>query len=354
VKKKVIFCLSVALMLALLSMVPCCYSTVYSSSTADIESVALQFLGQVAGFNTSNYQIALSAPSGPYRMLNTQVTPHFATHVSATVSNEYGESDVVLSFIDGNFRSYGLHSLQGNLNAHASEQGFNDSLNTLITVVNGCRGLFNASYWSDFAQLVSVALQTQQLRAENENFLLEIENGSTLWTACYAKIDGQYTSPFRSMQVHMSSTGLVTSVIDGMMIYHVATTNVTVSEEQAIAIAGPYIETFAQQNQQQVTAINATFRYEIDGSEQRGDSFAIYPQWTIEAWYDKPGEYNVTSYSVVIWADNSAISRSGPVGFFEPAPGNAQPNLPLLLIPAAIPVFALASGVYLHRKRRRK
>jgi hypothetical protein len=353
---RAILCLSLVLMLALLPMVACGYSTTQPTSTANIELVALQFLGQVAGFNTSNYQIAFSAPSGPNRMPNTEITPHFETSITANVSNGNDQAHVLLTFVDGNFWMYEADSSSTGALGASKQQSFNDSMNTLINVTSGYCALFNESYWSDFAQLAFTALQTQELSVENGDFSLQItQNGSVLWAVCYQKIDGQYESPFRSMQVEISNNGLVDGISDNLNIYYVATTNVTVTEEQAIAIAEPYIQAFAQQNQQQVTAMNATFEYERDGSEERGDSFAVYPEWFVDAWYDKPAG-NVTGYgvgySVAIWADNGEIAAANSVSFIGSSSGNAQPNLPLLLIPALVVIImlALALGVYFHRK----
>jgi len=353
-KKEAVFCLCLCTALILISLTSA--SSAGSTSSADIKSVAAQFLAQVTGFNPSNYQVTLSAPSGSNRMLNAEVTPHFQNVISANIRNDNGESNAVLTFIDGDFWSYNSHSLSGNLGTNG--QGFNDSLNTLIKVLNGYQPLFNANYCKDFAQLVSTALQTQELSVENGDFSLQIQNESGLLAVLYAKIDGQFTSLFRSMQVCISSTGLVTNILDDIGTYYVATTNVTVSKEQAIAIAEPYIEAFAQKNQQNVTAINATLGYEADGNEERGDSLALYPEWQVLGTYDTPGRVNATSYSVWIWADNGGISSSGPIepalinAFGSTSNTNAPAALPLLFIPPAVIIFALASGVYLQRKAK--
>jgi len=345
-KKEAVLCLCLCTALILVSLARA--SSVVSTPSAEIKSVAAQFLAQVAGFNTSQYQEVLSTSTEPSVISPT----HVETCVSATVSSEYGGADAELSFIDGNFWFYHSSSLWGNLGA--GEQSFNDSLRTIATVVDGYESLFNASYCSDFAELLSTALQTQQLSVENGNFSLQVQqlqNGS-LWATYYSKIDDQYTTAFRSVQIIVSARGAVTDVSDSMMIYHVATTDITVSEEQAITLAEPYIKAFAQ-NQQSVTAIKATFEYSPDLLNQRGDgdSYTLYPAWLVQATYDKPGEYNATSYNVFIWADNGKIASNGPVAFFGPASGtNAQANLPLLLTPAAVIVFVLTFAVYLHRK----
>ncbi|MGD0029180.1 MAG: hypothetical protein ABSC91_09600 [Candidatus Bathyarchaeia archaeon] len=354
VKKKVIGCLFLVLAVALSSMGASHYLTADPTSSTDIKSFALQFLGRVAGFNLSDCTVAFSTPAGPYRMPNSQVTPHFKTVLTGMIGNNYGKADVAFTFVDGNFWFYDLHMLYGSLSPSPSEESLNDSLSTLVSRVNECRSLFNASYWSDFAQLAVAALQTQLLSIKNENFSLEIENETTFLATCYAEIDGQYTSLSRSLQVYMSNTGVVTGLIDNMMVDHVATTNVTVSDDQAIAIADPYIETYAQQSGQQVTSINATFRYQTDIEEQRGDSFAVYPQWVVEASYDKPNAYNATGYGVIIWADSGEVSSKGPIDFFGSTSGKDPTNLLLLLLLTAITAFVVVSGAYLQRKRRRK
>jgi hypothetical protein len=338
---EIFFCFSMASMLASVMILRTGYLTAYTTSAEDTNSLALQFLRRVAGFDMSGDQVMLLTASNG--------------DVEATVCNDYGKSDADVTFIDGNLWRYSLHSLYGNLGR--CEQDFIDSLYTLIKALNGYQALFNASYCDDFAQLVFIALQTQKLSAENENFSLEIDNGSTLLAICYAKIDCEYTSLFRSMQVRIS-TGLVTAVNDSMRTYHVATTNVAISKEQAIAIAEPYVKAFAQENHQNMTAINATLEYDRDDLPQRGDRYALYPAWYVYGTYDKPGEGNATSYSLGIWADNGEIFSNGPnepalAAVFSQSNTNVPVNLPLLLIPPVI-IFALASGVYLHQKKTKR
>lgn len=359
-KKRTILLFSATLMFVLLSITALGYSIPNSTPAPDSQSISSQFLAQVAGFNMSNYHIAISAPSGPNRILNTEVTPHFSTTILAQIHDDKDEGNAAhLTFADGSFWLYQLDALSGTStplsgNLGVCGQSFNDSLNLVINVANGYYALFNESSWSDFAQLASTALQTQKLSVEDADFSLRIQNDSTLWAVCYNKIDGQYITPFRSMQISISRNGMVTNLANNM-IYHMATANVTVSEDQASAIAEPYIQSFAQQNQQQVVTTNATFSFQIDGNEKRGDRFAIYPQWAIQALYDKPGEYNASSYSVTIWADNGEIVANGPDYFFANASSMNGPSiLLLLLVPVLVAMFLLGLGACLHLKPKFK
>jgi len=362
--KKAFLCIAVALMLALSSTVIYGHSVECSTSTTNLQSIALQFLQQVAGFNTSDYQINASSPSEPRGTWGAQITPHFENFVKANISNSRGESEAYLNFMDGTFWFYQLDSSSWD-NFGTNELSFNDLLKTLIKVVNGYHAFFNTSYCSDFAQLAFSALQTQKLSVENRDFSLQIQRGTSaplsngIYATCYSKIDGENTSNFRSMQVGISKTGVATWISDGMMIYYVATTNVTVSEEQALAIAEPYIQAFAKKNQREVTAVSTAFRYEKDGIEERGDTLAIYPEWTIYASYNQVSVYNTSEaylfgYSVVIWADNGGFAVNEP-DYGWPPTTNGNVGLLFLLIPAVIiMIFVLASGLYLYNRRKMK
>jgi hypothetical protein len=355
--KKMVLCISVALMLGLSLIVACGHSVGSSTSTINLQSVALQFLEQVAGFNASNYQINVSTPSEPQGMLRAQISPHFQNFVTANITNGKAESVAHLNFIDGKFWLYQLDSSSWG-NFGTNELSFDDLLNTLIKVVNGYQAFFNASYCSDFAQLASSALQTQKLSVEDRDFSLQIQRGSSalprgIYATCYSKIDGENTSNFRSMQVGISKTGVATDIVDGMMIYYVATTNITVSEQQALAIAEPYIQAFANKNQQQIKTQNITFKYERDGTEERGDTFAIYPEWVIQAFYDRWSKDNAYGYTVVIWADNGSFAVNEPDEGWPPMT-NGNVGLLFLLIPALIIIFVLGLGMYLHHTRKKK
>lgn len=328
----------------------------YAASTPQTgESVALQFLGQVAGLGSTTYQISSINDSGPFKLPNSSIIQHFEDDLSAVVNNTSAKFNAFLVFTDGNLSFYQLNSPSGNFGS--GQQNFNDSLQTLIDTANRYYAFSNESSWNSFGQLASTALQTQSLTIGNGDFSLQIQNGSdagpgrALWATCYDKIDGEYISPYRSMQIGISNNGLVTNVVDGMMKYHIADSNVTVSKDQAIAIAQPSFNAFAQQNQLQIVGTNTTFTYGLDGNGQRGDTLALHPQWDIEAYYNGSGEYNASSYSVTVWADNGEIAVSGPDGFFGNTSGsNITSSLPLLLVLPFIAIFGTLVGLYLRRK----
>lgn len=330
--------------------------TVFSVSVTDAQSSCKQFLEQVAGFHM-NETIVFNHIYGPWEMLNTQDTPHFEIDVSFSISNNHGNSDALITFVDGNFWRYRLDSPD---NLGTGESSLNESLSILISALNGYRVLFNESYCEDFARMVSTALKTQASSVETSDSLLRIEqtnyNSSwlpTLDVSWFRKIDGQFTTNFQSIQIGMRN-GRMTGILDTVSIYHVATTSIAVSYDQAMNISKPFIEAFAQENQLNIVSISATLNYTIDGSSQRGDSFAIYPFWFVQGSYDRSGPENARGYSVIIWADNGNILGEGPnarLGSGLSATGNPL----ILLIPASFVTFVLPSlGAFIRRKTRAK
>jgi hypothetical protein len=313
----------------------------------------MQFMKQVAEFNT-NESIVFNYTVGPERMPNMQGIPHFESDVSFNINNDQGNSNALFTLVDGNFWRYRLDSPD---NLGTRESSLNQSLSILIIALNAYQVLLNASYCEDFARMVSTALETQELNVETSDSLLQIKqtgyNSSRLPTfevAWLRKIGGQFTTNFQSIQVGMRN-GRITDILDTMSTYHVVTTSVAVSYDQAMNISRPYIEAFAQENQLNTVSISATLNYTIDGSAQRGDRFAIYPFWFVQGSYDRSGPENARGYSVIIWADNGSISGEGPNARYESGP-SATENPLLLLIPAGFGIFVLGTGTYIHRKSK--
>lgn len=328
-------------------------STASSVPAADARSFCTQFLEQVSGFHT-NESVVFSYTIGPVKMSDTPGTPHFRSDVSFNISNDHGSSSALFTFVDGNLWLYNLESPD---NLGTRESSLNESLSTLISALNGYQALLNTSY-EDFGRMVSTALETQKLNVENNDFLLQIKENNynsswlpTLDVSWFRKIDGQFITPFQSIQVGMRN-GLITRVFDSVDTYHVATVSVAVSYDQAINISRQYIEAFAQENQLNTVSVSATLNYTIDGSAQRGDSFVIYPFWFVKGMYDKTAqEYNANSYSVIIWADNGSISGEGPdSGYGSGSSGTLNPWL--FLIPAGLCIFVLGTGTYVRRKSK--
>lgn len=338
----------IILIFALLVSINIVYSTDF-----DAKLMATEFLEKVAGINLDGYTI-VSLNASKNRMPDSQ---HFQTNVRVEISNGQVELAALVTFVDGKFWAYRLDLLSGDLGG--TEQSLNESLNVISGAMDGYQINFDAGYCSGFAQMVSTALQTQSRIVEDQEALLSIhyaENGSTPLERTQVqrsqKIDGQFVSPFRSVQVSVSKTGLLTRLTDNMRLYWVATTEIKTSKEKAIEIATPLIEAYALKHQQKINAVDATLEYVTDITSDRGDRFAMYPQWTVMATFDKTNNESVFGYAVLLWADNGKVYHFGPQGFISNEGASTYPMWPFAVAIAIIVLVLSSVGTYKQRRAK--
>lgn len=181
-----------------------------STQGFDAEQVALEFLRNVAAVDMDNHGIiSINASTG--RMPDSQ---HLQTNVRIVIRDNQRELETVLTFIDGRFWMFRMDVLSGNLGE--DQQSLNEGLAAVNRVINEYRTRFNASYTSEFSSMISAASRTQSLKTETENYVLEIHHAETNPTSFehtratwFSKINSQFISPFRSIDVSLSKTGLL-------------------------------------------------------------------------------------------------------------------------------------------------
>jgi len=325
-----------------------------------VEASALKFLERVARITPEENYFAISLDKSSGRVPDSQ---HFQTSIKVVFSDGLNKFETLTTFVKERFWMYCLYPLSYD---YENELTLEDCLIIANQSIIEYGANFNAKYCDTFAQMLSIALQTQSLIVENNNYLLKIkstESCSTIWekTHCvqiqlFEKINEQFVTPFRSIYISISKSGLVTEFVDHLGVYTVATTSINVSEQEAINIATSYIKAYAQKHQQEIKEINAKCEFIKDISCSRGDSFIIYPHWHIMAMFDKTNEENVCGYSVMIWADNGKVYHHGPQGYYLPKEKNDIASSLMLLLLATITVSFLGAGLLYARltKTRRK
>lgn len=345
---------SIAFLVALLSIAGLAHAT--SGSDENLTSKFLSITGldmnscSISSFAESTSRMPTFNES-TFRMLNTS---HYLTVMKAEVNGGNAQFEVLMCLVDGKFWSY---SLSGNFGT--GELNRSAYLMKADNVLKAYRTFSNASYCSEFVGLLSTAMQTQNSSAENQDFALKISNSASAGQSGYMtieysrKVEG-YTLQGDCFAISMSKNGLLSSLIDNMM-YYVATTDVNVTEEQAIAMATPYATAYAKLYGQTIAATNATFDFARDVGCVRGDNFAIYPRWTVSFTFDKVNNESVSEYAVAIWADNGQVYYNEPQGFFSPSNiglGANASNWQIVAIAASLFVlFPIAATYVKHRAR---
>ncbi len=86
-----------------------------------------------------------------------------------------------------------------------------------------------------------------------------------------------------------------------------------ISEEEALKLAMPYIQSYASENNRTIASVNATFYTQIrDRNGLRGNTSESYPEWWVLADFVRVEDWNnpehwIIGYSVLIWADTAEI-----------------------------------------------
>ncbi len=280
---------------------------------------ALRILDKVSGMNLSSCAIQLWS-SGTDRMPNSQ---HFETLSRIVISEKNSSLNFLFRFIDGKFSIYSLDLQSVEL---FGDKTLNDSLSIALRAVEDYRVLSNASYCDKFVEMISAALQNQSLVVENDYARLEISHVENctkprdyLECTClswFRKINDQYTIWPQAIYLSISKSGRVTTFMDNLATYYVATTEINISKEDAISIATPCAEAYAKTHGQEVVLANATLEWLQDLNSIRGDNLAIYPEWIVDLCYNATNNEGISNYGVSLWADNGQIDTHAPTGFY--------------------------------------
>lgn len=330
---------------------------VCATSNVIEHQLALGFLEHVAGMNVSDGNV-LSYNVSSFRMPDSQ---HYQTSVRIVINNNNHTFNVRITFVDGKFWIYDLDLSSVQL---VGDKTLDDSLSVTIQATQEYQGLFNATHCDGLVEMISAALQNQSLVIENDNALLKIshvKNCSTpldykryIHLQWFKKTKNQFTITAQSIIMSVSKNGFLTAFMDNLATHYVASTDINISEEEAINISIPYAEAYAEKHGQEILLTNTTLEWHRDMNSLRGDDFAIYPVWIVSMTYNKTNEVNVCGYGVLIWADNGEIVRHGPRIFFETTNGGHNSYLWLMLALIPIVLAFTCSMPYSRRKDKNK
>lgn len=323
-----------------------------ASSDSDAKAYAMLFLEKVVGLKTDDLQnLTLRVNSG--------VTP--LTNISSTTLEgriNYRNIDYIISmfFGKGIFYHFSMYPYIYS-ETFAPKVSLNDRLVIAKNALENYQASFNASHCVGFAQMVPASTQLSNSTLEEGNKALEItcydsyRVSGELELRWYEKVGG-FKIPALSTCIGVSETGLVVLFGDNLGRYTVGSTDVAVSEEEAIKTAMPYIENYSKEHNRNVISVSADLSYSVDSFALRGDSSAIYPTWLVAAWFDDI-KTDIFGYAVLLWADTGEVYDNGAQGAFIDS-NQGQPSYFLYVIAIVMVGVIFALSVILLRRRGEK
>jgi hypothetical protein len=321
--------------------------------TFEEQQLFWDFLNQVAGLDTSNYDVTR------FRIIQDEVrfSQKIQTSISAALSNSQANLSIAMVLIEGKVRFYNLNLISGALEGKTLD--ISDSLAACRNAITQYRTNFNADYCTEFSQLIpiTVTAQTDKLSIDNENSLLTVEcskevtNQVRYTELCWYQKIGGLPIPMLSIQTTFAKTGLLTSFADNIGVYKVATTDIAITEADAIDVSLPIIEAYANANGRIIESIEAKLTYVSDYNGYRGDSFLVYPQWTITVKLDNSYKDGVDGYSVMIWGDSGEVHSEGAQGSYRPLMNSASTSYQYLSVLILVMTVAFI-GVAAYKRRQ--
>ncbi len=223
-----------------------------------------------------------------------------------------------------------------------------DKLTAVREVLEEHVTLLSASYCSQFAQLLDQAVpdQTQIIKSGNLTFKTAANSFEWLYTVHDTEVS------LKSFRIGVSDEGYLTVLLNWWGIMRIGSTEINISKEQAVNIALPYAQKYADAHGRTVETTNATLYY-VRGSEGKRDAYAVYPEWSVEIGFEEANSTpNIFGYNVLLWADTGDVFSATPQGWIGESP-SPNPNVPLVLTVTAIAILATTAAI-VYRKRRKK
>ena len=320
---------------------------------------ALQFLSDVANVNTSSYHIDVRIANEAPGVLSGKT-------LKFNLSSSTGILSVIAEFANGKLFWCSILSAKGSpvLNQPVSSNVLDTAKDTLARLQK-----FSAEdYLPKFQSMLNNVTELQDAVTSNANYTQRITVSGNIVRLSWEPFVNGLSNPQYRLFLEFRN-GNLEYYADYLAIgmYTIGSSEVKISEEQAIQIAAERVRAFSYV-QDGITVSNFTILDSIVIANislwSRGNN-TLYPCWSIMLPLDKEYPGGVTAFRAIIWADTGEVSYFTPIGFYgdpNAAPSESpeltqQPaTIPLeqsLAIVSALIAATIAAAGYMLYKRKR-
>jgi hypothetical protein len=337
--------------IVILTILSLSLGSAYASPATSLPPQASDVLEQIAGINIKECKIITLKVSTS----NLPQTNETFTDISGSITYQGTNYSLAISFREGKLWHYSL-------TAYLTDpyEGFKVNPNDCATIaknaLNRYSTNYNASYYGSFTQMIPSTFEAQNTTIEKDNISLDISHYDSATSLDYIRLQwfkkvNDNKLDFISTSMIIAKNGLVIYFIDNLPFYSVATTEVNVSEKQAIDIAMPYIKAYTEENNRDIVSITAEIKYWKDNTAIRGNSNLIYPQWYVTAVFDDSNK-SIRGYETLIWADTGEAYYHEPAGMFVSTTESAPLDIFYMLIIVITTAVIAFIGIALRKKLR--
>ncbi len=355
----------------------------YSESTAP-EKV-LTILENVVGLDMAKYSTDLEFyAQAPF--LYFDVLPQ--EDVKYALESNESKLEVICAFVDEKLRSMSMYVTDG---SPLTTQPTTSPLEMAKDFLDKYQTYSDASYYSTLRSMLDSVEADKNITKTSENIKLEV-------TVTANRTDFRWKYTFNGVEATSKCVvlnfrqGFLKYFIDSWSFWTIGSTDLNVSEEEAIEIAMNAAENYSWNvsmggdnppvtvTEFNVVGVSETTldigNYPTKNESRDGDPLTLYPGWHVKLYFDKLYPGQVYGLNIGIWADTGEVNDIRELltlGDFpyneepadnedsteqpsteEPNNNDANPDLTTILLIALITSIAVAIGATIAYSKRKK
>ncbi|HDI01161.1 MAG TPA: hypothetical protein ENF78_01855 [Candidatus Bathyarchaeota archaeon] len=207
---------------------------------------------------------------------------------------------------------------------------FDGPLDAAKAIIRGYMDFADAPYCSLFLFMLDAVGEVENATLRKEDVVLKIEVYEEPWNDVeflfYRLVElsnGMMAESWESVYLRVDMDGFLSYFGDDWAHYEVGSTEVNISEEEALQMAVEAATRFAEEEGANVTIAEYSTSLYLDPPDPytddilRDDIFKLYPVWCVCIWYsdifqsERYGE--VWGYAMEVWADTGEVKNEGPL-----------------------------------------
>jgi DNA-binding transcriptional ArsR family regulator len=226
------------------------------------------------------------------------------------IANSLSSFDLSLRFRDGHFSQFVLTQVEGypNYPLIYTQPQSGDILQATRDLITRYKSVTNDTYLDQAAALLAVANETgSDQTLGNIKLSLSIFGANSEALLMYTENGADFKA--KSLDVKLANY-VVTSFSDDWFLFNVGSTQVNVSQDQAILVAKNAAKTFSwNTNGSQVTNFQVLDNpiFAVFYPHPKTGYLTLYPYWVVTLYLDKTYPGGVNQISVGIWADTGKV-----------------------------------------------
>ena len=275
------------------------------SSSAD---EAMTIIKNVFQIDVTKYQVTLLSDTVGTEPSLGGIAEEVLTY---SLVNNASNINLVLTFTNGAFSLFQLNVIEG-VQAFTpiyTQRQPTDFLTAVRDITTRYESVDNASYLNQMSQLLSAATETQQNQTlGNVKLEISMDGENAQFSLLYTENNVDFVA--KSLKI-VFENGILTTLSDDWPLYSIGSTQVNITQDQAIQIAKEAANKFTwEANGVQVSNFNVLQEpvSAVFFSLPRSN-LALFPYWYVKLYLDKFYPGGVNSIGVGIWADTGQVAN---------------------------------------------